>query len=145
MAVLVKMPKEIHKLNSEKTWYTSFSFKPDANGCMYISKHFVYYSAPCGYRHNSCYLYRPDTGTGFLITERQSFSWQTRWLWQSSLHERSLQTSAVQWHSFSSIAIRVSVVCFCFLVFWVWWRRKLPISPSCANTTEAAMWAGREI
>lgn len=25
------------------------------------------------------------------------------------------------------------------------WRRKLPISPSCANTTEATLLAGREV
>lgn len=41
----------------------------------------------------------------------------------------------VQWHPLSPKAIGVSVVCFCFLVFWGCWRRELPINPSCASTT----------
>ena len=64
------------------------------NVCTYLNT--VDYSAPwapCSlcYRHNSHYLYRPATGTGFSVTERQqSFRWQRRWLRQSSSHSNAV-------------------------------------------------------
>lgn len=54
-----------------------FSFKLDANGCIYLSKNFAEHStpwAPCSYRPNSHCLYAPNTGTEFLITERHQSS-----------------------------------------------------------------------
>lgn len=89
--------------------------------------------APCSYKHKFPITFTGWIGYEFWITEKNhSLSGKRRWLCQSSLHERSLQTLCSDTPCPPRLYQLFASAC---LVFWECWRRTLPIRPSCPNTT----------